>query len=567
MPNQRKRVRNDGRVKNAQGIPGSVREHPPGSGRWQARFPRAWGTTKSGERLSHPDNPFDSEQAAWDALSEAATERSAIDQAARQSARRAAGEPPIYTVREMCRDYIRERSNHPTAHIGQRTKDGYYQALRDQILDPDTRLGNQAADKVTGDDIEAWRTALQNSPRQHQAGKYKGQPFHAESSIERAGRLLAAAFNWAYQNNTVDRIPAVNPRAPRSKFAPPRAAKRRRPVFPTWAEVASIIAHPHRQQDRLLLALLAWGGLRWSEAIGLACSDVDQRVPQVWVSRVFVRAPIPRDQQVIGPNGKPLKKRMTVEEPVKTGVVESVPLPDQLYAGLRDLDRSRHNSPDELLFHASNYRDAPSTLPLINESGFRKSVWVPAIAAAGVPGMQIKDLRSYAASALVDAGATEVEAQLLLRHSDAKTTREHYTVARNARSGDRDRAKLPPVKATDTLQERLTWLFDEWLNRFPEAKARLLDTGDDDVRVGASTRPRPRDLGKVRAWARSQGLPGVSQVGNLRREIVEAYLAEFPDEAVQPDISVSGYMARKEARQLAREAARRPVRPSQQEEG
>lgn len=257
----------------------------------------------------------------------------------------------------------------------------------------------------------------------------------------------------------------------------------------------------------------------------------------------------------LGPNGKPLQKRRSIEEPVKTGVAASVPLPDQLHRGLLRVANT-HISEDELLFPSVNFRDASSELPLVNQSRLGKTVWVPAIEAAGVPGMQRKDLRAYAASALVDAGATEVEAQLLLRHTDAETTRAHYTVARGARSGDRGRSKLPPVKFTDTLQERLTWLFDEWLKRFPATSARLLEAGDDDVRVGASTRPRPRDLGKVRSWARSKGLPGLCQVGAIRRGIVDAYLAEFPDEAAQPDISVSGYMARKEAREAARLNAR-----------
>lgn len=41
-------------------------------------------------------------------------------------------------------------------------------------------------------------------------------------------------------------------------------------LLPSWAELATIANHPRLWQDRLLILLIAWAGLRWTEAVSWA---------------------------------------------------------------------------------------------------------------------------------------------------------------------------------------------------------------------------------------------------------------------------------------------------------
>lgn len=65
-----------------------------------------------------------------------------------------------------------------------------------------------------------------------------------------------------------------------------------------------------------------------------------------------------------------------------------------------------------------------------------------------------KDLRALAASVLVDAGATTLEASKLLRHKEYRTTLEHCARAQEEFAFDEDRVGL--LEATELkLGERL----------------------------------------------------------------------------------------------------------------
>lgn len=76
---------------------------------------------------------------------------------------------------------------------------------------------------------------------------------------------------------------------------------------------------------------------------------------------------------------------------------------------------------------------------VLDNSNFKRGVFDPAREAWGLVGdalrpkldprrnaLIIKDLRAFAASVLVDAGATTLEASKLLRHTDPRTTLAHY---------------------------------------------------------------------------------------------------------------------------------------------
>ena len=59
-------------------------------------------------------------------------------------------------------------------------------------------------------------------------------------------------------------------------------------LLPSYQELARLASHPPRREDRLLILLIAWAGLRWSEAVGLSVSDVWPERPKLSVRRIFV---------------------------------------------------------------------------------------------------------------------------------------------------------------------------------------------------------------------------------------------------------------------------------------
>lgn len=369
---------------------------------------------------------------------------------------------------------------------------------------------------------------------------------HPDSSIDRAEALLSAAFGWAHASGKIGSRPIVKAPKGRSKFGKRNAGKSRAHIpFPTWRELAEVASEPARAEDRLLIVLLAWGGLRWSEGIGLHCSEVNPRVAELTVQRVYVRAPIPSNRRVAKDCGGWVATKEWISEPVKSGEAATVPLSAKLHRELLRLAATRDGG-DALLFEAFNYRDGDKSFPIMNQSRFSSQVWRPAVEAAEVPELQIKDLRAYAASVVVDAGGNELEAQTLLRHSSPATTRTHYLRAKDVRASDPDRLIEVRQEPGLSLAARIDRLFEAWLERYPHAAERLLDGTDDDIRVGASTKAKPRSVKAARSWANAQGLEGVSRKGALRREIVDAYLEANPGEAVAPDVTVSGFTARRQ---------------------
>jgi len=117
---------------------------------------------------------------------------------------------------------------------------------------------------------------------------------------------------------------------------------------------------------------------------------------------------------------------------------------------------------------------------VINQSDWGRRVWRPAREAAGLVGnpnlplldprrraLQVKDLRAYAASVVVDSGGTQYEAATLLRHSDVQTTNKYYARAQDERSQDPARAQLR-LDLSLTLDERIDALWNAWTHAYPQ---------------------------------------------------------------------------------------------------
>ena len=59
-------------------------------------------------------------------------------------------------------------------------------------------------------------------------------------------------------------------------------------------------------------------------------------------------------------------------------------------------------------------------------SNFRNRIWQPAVKAAGLEGLQIKDMRKTAATNLLQSGADSKTVTAILGHEDIRTTLNHY---------------------------------------------------------------------------------------------------------------------------------------------
>jgi integrase len=239
--------------------------------------------------------------------------------------------------------------------------------------------------------------------------------------------------------------------------------------------LALLAAHPERQEDRLLILLMAWAGLRWSEAVGLSVSDVWPTRQRVSVRRVFTWS---------------MNDGAWIVEEVKGGNADIVPLPTPLWSALIDLAESRivvDRLGGDLLFTPTRFGHGRKPTMTIDHTNWTQRVWRPARKAAGLNGdpnaptldprrrpIKIKDLRAYAASVVVDSGGTPYEAAALLRHADVQTTNRYYARAQTEKSQDPARAALR-VNHDLTLAERIDALWAAWSLAYPDETRHLFE--------------------------------------------------------------------------------------------
>jgi integrase len=428
------------------GVEGTVKETPKkGSGVWIALLPPR--LSRRRQRSAIPSR-FNSKTAARRALSAYIAD---IDRGARAAPSGVAGSP-VRRVRHAVRDYIDDRTSDPDAPIAVRTQRDYGGALRNQITLQKANIGDVPIALLTAVMVADWLKDLAKAkvPR---------------SRIDYARRVLTASLAWEVSKGRLPVNPASQIRQPTSKAR--RALEQvADPVFlPTWKELADLVIAIPTEADRILVTLMAWGGLRWSEAVSLEAQDIWKDRPLITVRRVLVKA-----------------QTSWIEEAPKGGLIESVPLPTPLWLRLKALAEQYENSlPDpagNLIFRTGSLTTGVGVL---DNNNFRRRVWLPATTQANLRGdasrakndsrrkpMKIKDLRAFAASVLVDAGASMTETALLLRHADHRTTERHYARAMHEKGQDPARMSLR-LKRNLTLTERIEALWDVWAKGFPEA--------------------------------------------------------------------------------------------------
>ena len=176
---------------------------------------------------------------------------------------------------------------------------------------------------------------------------------------------------------------------------------------------------------------------------------------------------------------------------MKGGHRATVPVPTPLWKALCALADQRAGEPTcpepagNLLFRAEKWTPASGGWGVLDNSNFKRDTFYPAREACGLVGdksrpeldprrnpLLIKDLRAFAASVLMDAGATVLEASKLLRHADSRTTLAHYARAQEEENFDKDRVSVRD-KSDLNLSQRMETLYKSWARKFPQAAKKV----------------------------------------------------------------------------------------------
>lgn len=263
--------------------------------------------------------------------------------------------------------------------LAPKTFAGYESLMRSRILPTfgDSRLG-----RIMTIDIAEWVSTMNDeglSPsRVHQA-------YHLFSSS-----LAAAVLSGFIRTN-----PATGIRLPKME--------QREMLFLSSRELIRL-SDEIDEQYTALLYVLGFCGLRAGEAAALRRSSVN-----------LMRSELRVTESVTDVNGKLLFG------PTKTKQARTVAMPTKV----RDVLEQHMNSftaaaPDALVFTSPR----GMTFRL---SQFRRRVWAPAVARAGLPkGLRIHDMRHTAASLLINTGATIKSVQEHLGHSSVTVTIDRY---------------------------------------------------------------------------------------------------------------------------------------------
>jgi integrase len=203
------------------------------------------------------------------------------------------------------------------------------------------------------------------------------------------------------------RVIATNPCSLRAVILPKRSQMNRPVLSP--AEVEKLAQAMNHESDRVLVRLLAFGGLRVNECFALLWSDVDLEHKTLTVRQSVADV---KGRLIIGPT--------------TTYATRTITLPDALRVQLLALRKSQ--SPIDLVFpsRGGGYR---------RYSNWRRDVWDPARETSGVSA-QPHELRATCASLLIDAGASPKDVRAHLGHESVETTMRWYARIRPGRPED-----------------------------------------------------------------------------------------------------------------------------------
>jgi integrase len=270
-------------------------------------------------------------------------------------------------------------------HLRATTQRIYAANLRNHIL---PELGGIELGKLTPSLLRAWLSNLATAPGR------RDQPL-AAASVAQAYRTLNRVLAAAVDDELLGRNPLQGVKPPRPDTHDMR--------FLTHDEVATLAARIDARY-RALVLVAAYTGLRAGELIGLRRRHVD-----------LLHRTITVVEQVQYINGD-----HHVQAPKTTAGRRSVAVPASVMAALDEhLAAYAEPGADGLVFPAP-------TGGFLRLENFRRRVWQPAVAAAGVGPLRVHDMRHTCASLAIAEGADIKVLQRMLGHASAALTLDRY---------------------------------------------------------------------------------------------------------------------------------------------
>ncbi len=270
-------------------------------------------------------------------------------------------------------------------HLRVSTRRIYSANLRNHIL-PD--LGSVELGKLTPSMLRAWLSALTTKVGSH--GKAL-----AAGSVAQAYRTLNRVLTAAVDDELLGRNPLRGVKPPRVEPKPMR--------FLSHDDVATLACHVDPRY-RAFVLVAAYTGLRAGELMALRRMHID-----------LLHQTITIDEQVQYVGGRHL-----VLPPKSAAGRRSVAVPSVVASELeKHLELYAEPGAEGLVFAAPE----GGFLRLEN---FRKRVWLPAVAQAGLAPLRVHDLRHTCASLAIAAGADVKVLQRMLGHASAALTLDRY---------------------------------------------------------------------------------------------------------------------------------------------
>ena len=301
-------------------------------------------------------------------------------------------------------------------NVGPGGRDLYRQAL-DRIV---PELGKVPLGKVTAGDVDRYIAKMLETPVVTGTGKNKKSRPRSPSTVHRDYRTLHRMFAVAVERGMVARNPCAH-------VQPPKVP--RRDITVLTVDQVDALADAITPRYRAWVYVAAYGGLRWSETVGLRRGRVDG--PTVRVVEQLVR-----------------RRDGTWDrcEP-KVGSRRTVTLPSFAAAELKEhLDSFSQPGDDGLVFPTRN--GTPMSGGSWSGNTFRR-----ALERAGLPHIRVHDLRHTSVSLALDAGGRLEVVQERHGHSSIRTTVDVYG-HRYADADEQVAAALDDLRAR-TLRAKL----------------------------------------------------------------------------------------------------------------
>ena len=270
---------------------------------------------------------------------------------------------------DFATSWVRERPN-----LRPKTVDLYGYLLRQHLL---PAFGTRPVSAIREPNVRAWRQSLLDSGV-------------SPVTAAKAYRLLKAILNTAADDGLIRRNPCRVTGAGQERSP-------ERPVL--TVEQVFLLAQAIGERYKALVLLATFASLRWGELAALTRRNVDADIG-------FVR--------VVSSLTETDKGALFLGPPKSAAGRRTVPLPALIMPVLRDhLDQYAQPGDDGLVFTGPNGAR-------LRRSNFRRRVWLPALATAGLPEIHFHDLRHTGNVLTASAGASLKELMARMGHASTR---------------------------------------------------------------------------------------------------------------------------------------------------